>query len=112
MLDFVYSIPGNIRLPEGKANKHLIRHSFGNLLREDLTKLKKRGFSLPIGRWIAGPMREMCEDALEHLKSLEILRPEGIDAIWTSFMSSPETLRIGRVFGLCVLGLYYKNNRL
>jgi hypothetical protein len=109
-LEYVFSLPKGIRLPSGKANKYLLRWSFSHLFREELTSQKKWGFSLPLARWIVGPMRDMCEDAIAYLKSLDILHSEDIDSVWKSFIKSWESLRMGRVFGLCVLCLYYRNN--
>jgi asparagine synthase (glutamine-hydrolysing) len=111
VLDFVYSLPGNIRVPNGVANKYLIRQCFEGLLREDLRKQKKRGFSLPIGSWIVGPLREICEESLKYLKSMDILHPDGIDTIWNSFIKAPESLRMARAFNLCVLGFFCKHNK-
>jgi asparagine synthase (glutamine-hydrolysing) len=106
MLDLVYAIPGHIRLPDGNANKHLLRHAFRDLLRPELVAQTKRGFTLPVGRWMVGPMRDLCESGLAHLKKLDILRPEGIDTVWRAFINGPDHERWSRAFALCVLGLH------
>lgn len=106
-------MPGDVRLPSGEANKHLIRRCFSSLFRQALTNQRKRGFALPISKWITtGPMRDMCEDSLNYLKSLEIFRSDGIDTAWNYFVKAPDTQRMGQVFGLCVLGLYCKRNKI
>ncbi len=108
LLDYVFALRGDVRLPSGKADKHLLRRSFASLLRPALTERRKTGFTLPIGRWIAGPMRELCESGLAHLKSLNLLRPEGVDGVWQSFLQGPDRVRWSRAFALCVLGLHTK----
>ncbi|HWB55275.1 MAG TPA: asparagine synthase (glutamine-hydrolyzing) [Tepidisphaeraceae bacterium] len=108
MLNLMLSVPGNIRLPNRRADKHLLRAAFSPMLRDNLLRQKKRGFTLPIRRWMLGPLREMCESAMQSLKSLEILRPQGIDAIWNSFLKNPESPIWTRAFGLSVLGVYLK----
>ena len=50
MLDLCFALPGNVRLPHGVANKHLLRVAFKDLLRQDILKQRKRGFHLPIRR--------------------------------------------------------------
>ncbi|HWE03810.1 MAG TPA: asparagine synthase (glutamine-hydrolyzing) [Tepidisphaeraceae bacterium] len=106
--ELAYGIPGSIRLPKGKADKHLLRTAFPDLLRPQLLSQGKRGFSLPIRRWMLGPLRELCEQGLAHLKSQGLLKPEGIDAVWHAFLREPETPIWSRAFALCVLGLHAK----
>lgn len=108
LLDLAYALPGSIRLPNGVANKHLLRVAFADLLPPEIASLSKRGFTLPVGRWIVGPLRELCEDGLNYLKHQGVLRPEGIDATWNSYLAEPHGRRWARAFSLCVIGLYCK----
>jgi asparagine synthase (glutamine-hydrolysing) len=111
LIDYAYALPGSVRLPAGKADKHLLRRAFAPELRPALTGQQKRGFTLPIGEWIRGPLRELCEDGISHLKSTGILRPEGIDLVWNSFLGQSDQIRWARALGLCVLGLCCKRLR-
>ena len=108
VLDAVFAMPGRVKLPTGKADKYLMRQAFDFLFRDALLKQKKRGFTLPTNRWMVGPMRNMCEDSLDYLKSTDIFCPGGIDKVWKSFLKEP--LKGTRAFGLCVLGFYLKTN--
>ena len=112
MLDLVLPIPGHVRLPNGIADKHLLRVAFSDQLRPALLEQKKKGFTLPIRRWMVGPMRELCEHSLARLKSLGVLRPEGIDSVWRSFLAAPESPIWSRAFILCVAGKYLETTRL
>jgi asparagine synthase (glutamine-hydrolysing) len=112
MLDLLLATPGKVRLPAGRANKHLLRVAFAPFLRPTLLNQSKRGFTLPIRRWMAGPMRNLCEHALSGLKSIGCLRSDGIDGIWQSFLSAPESQIWSRAFTLCALGLYIRRNQL
>ncbi len=78
MLDLAHAIPGPIRLPKRAAGKHLLRRAFADFLRPELLNKPKRGFTLPIGRWMAGPLRPLCEQALLVLKDLRLLNPDGV----------------------------------
>jgi asparagine synthase (glutamine-hydrolysing) len=111
MLNLMHSIPGHLRLPDRVANKHLLRRAFAPYLRPSLLNQPKRGFTLPIRRWMIGPLRPLCEHALIHLKGEGLLRPEGIDELWSSFLRDPESPIWSRAFTLCVLGIYLKNAR-
>ena len=109
MLDLVLALPGSIRLPSKKPDKHLLKSAFPDLLRPSLTKQGKRGFVLPVARWMNGPLREMCEDALDYLKTHGPLCPEGVDAIWGRFRREPESPIWSRAWTLCVFGSYLKH---
>jgi asparagine synthase (glutamine-hydrolysing) len=106
MLDLVCAVPGQVRLPSGSPGKYLLRRAFAPLLRPALTAGSKRGFTLPIRRWMIGPMRDLCQQALLAVKAIGCLRPEGVDAIWDSFLRDPESPIWSRAFTLCVLGFY------
>lgn len=112
MLDLMLSVPGRIKLPAGSGTKHLMRVAFAPLLRPALLRQGKRGFTLPIRRWMIGPLRDMCEHGLVNLKQIGILQPKGIEAVWNTFLADPESPMWSRAFTLCVFGLYAKRNRL
>jgi asparagine synthase (glutamine-hydrolysing) len=105
LIDYVYALPGKVRLPGWRADKHLLRRAFADKLRPALLEQKKRGFTLPIGEWMRGSMRELCESGIAHLKTLGILRPEGIDLVWNTFVRQSDALRWSRALSLSVLGL-------
>ena len=108
VMDLAFRIPGSVRLPDGRPRKHLLRAAFPELLRRELLDLPKRGFWLPIGRWMVGPLRPVCEDALAHVKSLDMLRPHAVDRLWKQFLEHPESQRWSSAFMLCVLGSYLR----
>lgn len=108
VLDLVLPIPGHVRLPPGAGTKHLMRVAFAPLLRPALLRQTKRGFTLPIRRWMVGPIRDLCEHGLVSLKSVGVLRPDGIDDVWNAFLEDPESPMWSRAFTLCTLGLYAK----
>ena len=106
MLDLLGTVPDGIRLARPLADKPLLRKAFSRLLRPSLLTQTKMGFTLPLRRWMAGPLREECERSLSRLKSFGILRGEGIDHIWGAFLSAPESPMWSRAFALTVLGFY------
>ncbi len=106
VLDFVHTIPGSVRVPNGQNNKHLLRRAFSDFLRPVLADQKKRGFHLPFKRWMQGPLRSLCEQSLAHLKSHTPLDPKGIDATWQTFLNDPESSNWSRPLTLVVLGHY------
>lgn len=108
LLDFAYSLPGPLRMPPGRPPKHLIRLAFADVLRPELLEQKKRGFTLPVGMWMLGPLRPLCESGLEHLKSLDVFARRGIDGVWQAFLRNADGRHWTTPLSLCILGLYAK----
>jgi asparagine synthase (glutamine-hydrolysing) len=106
MLDLCFALPGHVRLPRGVADKHLLRVAFKDILRDDLLKQSKRGFHLPIRRWMQGELRELCESSLTRVKSLELLERVALDQLWSDFLAQPETPVWSSAFTAIVLGAY------
>jgi len=106
VVDYAYSIPGSVRLPDGVANKHLLRRIYGPQLRPEIMARSKRGFTLPIRRWMAQSLRGPCEEALSQLKHSGLVRREAVDDTWSYFLNDPEDRVWSHAFLLCVLGEY------
>jgi asparagine synthase (glutamine-hydrolysing) len=90
----------------------LLRQAFADLLRPELLDQPKRGFTLPIRRWMVGSLRPACEQALAALKDLRLLAPAGIDAVWQGFLAEPESPMWTRAFALAVLGDFVRRHSL
>jgi asparagine synthase (glutamine-hydrolysing) len=112
MVALMLALPGRLRLPDSRANKHLLREAFNGVLRPQLLSQSKRGFALPIGRWMLDPLRALSEQSLTALKETGLLDPRGIDRIWSQFLCEPDSPLWSRAFTLVVLGSYIRKNRL
>lgn len=110
LLNLAYSIPGDVRLPNRRADKHLLRAAFGDLLSERQLQGAKRGFALPVGRWMAGPLRDFCEASLTELTSSLGLKTSGVKTIWKTFLRDPDSVMWSRAWELCVLGSYLSDS--
>ncbi|MFL5240831.1 MAG: asparagine synthase (glutamine-hydrolyzing) [Gemmataceae bacterium] len=112
VLELVLPLPGSVRLPNGRANKHLLRKAFGRSLWAGMAGQKKRGFTLPIFRWMSGALRTFSENSLDSLKQTGFLRPEGITDIWNGYLREPDSPMWSRAFTLIVLGEYLRKTEL
>lgn len=110
LANLAYSLPGAVRRPAGQPPKYLLRAAFPEALRPALAGQAKRGFGLPVRRWMLGPLRELCEQSLADLKRREVLRPDGVDALWRQFLGAPESPIWTRAFTLVVLGNYLRRH--
>lgn len=107
ILNYAMSLTVNARMPRRRADKHILRTAFADLLSPEILSQEKRGFGLPIKRWMMTSLRSDCENALETLKSMNVVRRDGIDAVWQSFLQEPESPAWSRAFTLFVLGHYF-----
>lgn len=106
MLNDVLSIPGSIRFPNGQNNKHLLCAAFGEFMPAEVLSQRKRGFVFPISRWMRSSLRELCETGLEKLRDSGLCDPKGVDAIWSAYLSEPDSPAWSRAWALCVTGTW------
>lgn len=62
-VEFMAAIPARLKLQAGEG-KYLFKRSFRPVLGEEIVDRRKMGFSVPLGQWFRGPLRELTEDTL------------------------------------------------
>jgi asparagine synthase (glutamine-hydrolysing) len=110
VLELMYSLPGSLRLPNGRADKHLLRRTVAAEFGAGVLGQEKKGFMLPIGRWLLGPLKDVCLSSLAYLKSSGYIEPRGVDSVWETFCREPESPIWSRVWEMCVLGYYLQRH--
>lgn len=63
LLEFARSLPTSIRCDLFHGKK-ILRQALGHLLPDELLKAPKRGFGVPLGDWLRGPLRLQMESVL------------------------------------------------
>jgi asparagine synthase (glutamine-hydrolysing) len=61
--EYVWSLPAHVRLPRARP-KGLLRDSYRGLLSDEVITGKKKGFEVPVARWLAEDWRELLHDVL------------------------------------------------
>ena len=72
LVEFACAIPGTLRL-RGLTTKYLLKRAVRPWLPPEIIDRPKKGFGVPIGSWIRGPLSELVHDLLHPTK----LRREG-----------------------------------
>jgi asparagine synthase (glutamine-hydrolysing) len=106
LVDYASRLPRAVRSPPGSAPKHLLKKVFGDLIPPPLLNRPKTGFTLPIDRWMRGPMRESCAAAIEAAADCGILDPAETLRLWDRFLAPGSPLLWTRVMPLVSLGNY------
>lgn len=81
--DFVWRLPLEHKI-HGKQGKWLLREVLKNHVPEYLFNRPKQGFSVPIGDWLRGDLKEWAEDLLDpyEIKAQGLLNYYEIEASW------------------------------
>ncbi len=90
IVEFVWSLPRAIR--RGREPKALLKSVLARYLPLTLVDRPKRGFSVPLGQWLAGPLREWAEELLAPAKLANegLLNADAVQTLWQRHVSKRE----------------------
>lgn len=81
--DFAWRLP-NSYLLDGMGGKRVLRGVLARYVPPALTERPKRGFGVPIGTWLRGPLRDWAEALLDPHRLSEggLLNPKAVRSLW------------------------------
>ncbi len=87
VIEYVWSLPQAIR--RGNAPKALLKSVLNRYVPSTLIDRPKRGFSIPLGAWLTGPLHDWAEDLLSpaKLKSEGLFDVDGVRRLWQRHLS-------------------------
>ena len=88
VVEFAWTLPLEFKVRAG-TSKWPLRQILGRHLPPSLFERPKRGFGVPIGQWLRGPLREWAESLLaaERLESEGFLRAGPVVAKWREHLA-------------------------
>ncbi|MBQ26652.1 MAG: asparagine synthase (glutamine-hydrolyzing) [Nitrospiraceae bacterium] len=88
VVEFAWSLPLHMKIRNGKG-KWILRQLLNKYVPNELTERPKMGFSVPIGTWLRGPLREWAEDLLDDsaLQKKGFFNPVPIRKKWAEHLS-------------------------
>jgi len=72
LVEFVMGLPSGLKL-KGLTSKYILKKAMKPFLPHEVIQRKKKGFGVPIAKWIKGPLKDLFEDLL----SSDRIRREG-----------------------------------
>ena len=63
LMEFAASLPADLKL-RGGEKKWILREALRGWLPDDILDRPKQGFSVPLGDWLRGDLRELARDVL------------------------------------------------
>jgi asparagine synthase (glutamine-hydrolysing) len=82
LVEFVMGLPSKLKL-KGSTSKYILKNAMKNRLPDEIIKRRKKGFGVPIAKWVKGPLKELFEDLLssERIKREGFLNPEYVNTL-------------------------------
>jgi asparagine synthase (glutamine-hydrolysing) len=90
VVEFVWSLPRPIR--RAGQPKSLLKSVLARYAPLSMFERPKRGFSVPLNQWLAGPLREWAEDLLSPAKVANegLLNADAVQSLWQRHLSNRE----------------------
>jgi asparagine synthase (glutamine-hydrolysing) len=79
LVDFVQALPARHKYARG-TGKRLLKAALADRLPASILKRPKKGFGIPVARWLNGPLASLLDDRLapDRLRRQGLLRPEAV----------------------------------
>ncbi len=92
IFEYCWSLPSKYKL-RGNAGKYLLRETLARHIPRDMFERPKQGFSVPVGDWLRGPLKDWAGDLLspDAIKSQGLLDPDHVNALWNAHAAAPGT---------------------
>lgn len=83
LVEFAFGLPTDLKIRDGKG-KWILRQVLHRYVPEEFFDRPKKGFSIPIDRWLRGPLRGWAESLLDEsrIRQEGYLNPEPIRDAW------------------------------
>jgi asparagine synthase (glutamine-hydrolysing) len=79
LVDFASTIPGEYSIT-GRSGKQILKRAYANLIPDEISRRPKAGFTVPVGEWINGPLRDTTRNLLlaPNAEVSKVIKPEFI----------------------------------
>lgn len=93
VMEFAWRVPMSAKIRDGRG-KHILREVLYRYVPPSLIDRPKAGFAIPIGDWLAGPLRDWAEGLIDPTKlaSDGILDPAVVAKTWRRFLLGEKSL--------------------
>jgi len=107
-LENAFKIDKSLKIKNFKT-KHILRKLAGKYLDDEVVNAKKRGFEIPLTKWVNGEMKEMIMDYLNYGFYKNFVNAELVDKIINRKINIPEDKRAKILYLLFSLEVWNEN---
>jgi asparagine synthase (glutamine-hydrolysing) len=88
LVEHVAKLPHNLKL-RGFKTKYLLKKSLESKVPQDILKRSKKGFGMPVAKWLTGPLRPLAEEMFSEtrLKNDGFFEPKIVRGLLDDHMS-------------------------
>lgn len=111
VVEFAWRIPQSMKLRDGTA-KWILRQVLYKHVPRALIERPKKGFSVPVGDWLRGPLRDWAEGLLDEsrLRQEGFFDPAPIRQTWAEHLSGRRNAQY-RLWGVLMFQAWLENGR-
>ncbi|HEX9621450.1 MAG TPA: asparagine synthase (glutamine-hydrolyzing) [Polyangiaceae bacterium] len=107
--DYGIALPDRFKVSDFGSPKRVLRRLVRRRQSKETANARKQGFSIPVHRWLRGPLRPLCEELLSErrIDALGVLSSRAVTAAKRSHMEGKAQLGF-ELWGLMVLSEWYR----
>jgi asparagine synthase (glutamine-hydrolysing) len=92
LVEFSWSLPDDVLVRDG-IGKWVLRRVLERFIPRELFDRPKMGFSVPLERWLRGPLRAWAESLVSRdaVARVGLLAPDAVDRMWRDFVTGHAT---------------------
>lgn len=111
LAEYAWRLPDSMKVRNGEG-KWALRQILYKYVPRSLIDRPKKGFGVPIGEWLRGPLRDWADDLLSKSKidSQGLLYSEPIADIWEQHLSNKNDWS-DQLWGILMFQLWMENNK-
>jgi asparagine synthase (glutamine-hydrolysing) len=89
LVEFVMNLPSSLKL-RPFTTKYMLKKATKKFLPKEIIQRGKKGFGVPIAKWVKGPLRELFGDLLAHnrIKKEGFFNPDYVTALFHDHLSN------------------------
>ncbi len=106
LIEFAATLPGRYKLSAAGRHKHILKEAFADWLPHGFMDRPKKGFSVPLARWLKDDLADMMRDALVSRKTLARWFRQDVIERYVDEHVSGRASHTNRLWPLFVLALW------
>jgi asparagine synthase (glutamine-hydrolysing) len=89
LIEFTAKLPSSLKL-KSRTTKYLLKQVMRKYLPTEVLTRPKHGFTMPLGQWLKGPLRDMVEDCLSGPAATQrgLFNKSFIQTLWSAQLSA------------------------
>lgn len=87
LVELAFAQPSEIKMKEG-LSKWMLRDFVKDILGDKIALAPKRPLQTPQREWIAGDLREYCDDKIKKLNSFDFVIPSEVNRLWKLYVET------------------------